>query len=136
MDEAALGERLMTEPVARLATVGRDGAPHLVPVCFALTAGRIVTAVDAKPKSTAQLRRLDHVNHEPRVTLLVDHYEDDWTRLWWVRVDGLAAVTASGADYEEAIAALVARYAPYRTRPPTGPAIVVEPTRWVAWSAS
>lgn len=136
MDEDALRGRLATAPVARLATVGPDGAPHLVPVCFAPVRESIVTAVDAKPKSTSRLRRLDHVRREPRVTLLVDHYEDDWGRLWWVRVDGLAHVTASGPVYEEGITALVARYHQYRDRPPAGPLIAVEPTRWTGWSAS
>ena len=80
-------------PVAALATVRPDGAPHVVPVVFAMAAGRddlIYTAIDAKPKSTQRLRRLDNIENNPAVSLLVDHYDDDWSQLWWVRADGTA----------------------------------------------
>ena len=77
--------------VARLATVAADGAPHLVPVCFALAGDVVYSAVDGKPKRTPDLARLANIAAEPRVALLADHYEEDWTRLWWVRVDGMPA---------------------------------------------
>ncbi len=89
-DEAR--RRFGTAAVARLATIGPDGRPHLVPVTFALDGDRIYTAVDAKPKTTANLRRLRNIDADPRVTLLADHYEDDWDRLWWARADGRAAI--------------------------------------------
>ena len=120
--------------VAHLATVTPEGAPHLVPVTFALDGGVIWWAVDAKPKRHRSLRRLDNIAAEPRVSLLVDHYEEDWERLWWVRVDG----TASAADGEEVgrgLEALAARYAAYRVAAPEGPVVRVEVERWRWWSA-
>ena len=121
--------------VARLATVDGQHRPHLVPVCFALDGATIVTAVDAKPKTTTALRRVANVRANPAVSLLVDHYDDDdWTQLWWARADGDARVLDDGPDHEQAVARLVARYAQYRATPPSGPAIVVTVRRWRGWA--
>jgi PPOX class probable F420-dependent enzyme len=87
-------------------------------------------AVDAKPKRHRNLRRLANIAHEPRVSLLADHYDDDWTRLWWVRADGVARVSASSAA---GLAALRAKYPQYAQSPPAGPFITVEVSRWTAW---
>jgi PPOX class probable F420-dependent enzyme len=125
-------DRLATARVGRLATVTADGRPHVVAVCFALAGGRIVTAVDAKPKATTALARLDNVRATGRASLLVDHYEEDWSRLWWVRVDGPAEVIESAA----AIDALAAKYEQYRASRPSGPVISVEPARWRSWVPS
>jgi PPOX class probable F420-dependent enzyme len=122
-------ERLAAARVGRLATVTAAGRPHVVPVCFALTGGRIVTAVDAKPKATTALARLDNVRATGRASLLVDHYEEDWTRLWWVRVDGPAEVIESDA----AIDALATKYEQYRAARPAGPVIAIAPERWRSW---
>jgi len=91
--------------VARLATVDDTGAPHLVPIVFALVGDVIYSAVDDKPKRHRRLRRLVNVAHEPRVSVLADHYDDDWTRLWWVRADGTAAVLPWIGKPQEADAA-------------------------------
>lgn len=131
MRELAAGTR-----VARLATARPDGRPHLVPVTFALEDDRIVTAVDHKPKSTRELQRLVNIRREPRVAVLFDRYDEDWSQLWWVRVDGEATIEEEGGRFDAAVRALVARYAPYRRRPPEGPVIVVRPTGWHGWSAS
>ncbi|WP_328855164.1 TIGR03668 family PPOX class F420-dependent oxidoreductase [Microbispora hainanensis] len=124
--------------VARLATVGAGGAPRLVPVTFAVLPdgekGTVVTAVDHKPKTTTDLRRLRDIRGNPRVCLLADHYEDDWERLWWVRADGHARVVEGGDERERAVAWLVRKYAQYRDRPPAGPAILVRVERWSGWS--
>jgi PPOX class probable F420-dependent enzyme len=125
-------ERVAQARVGRLATVSAEGRPHIVPVCFALHEGRIVTAVDAKPKATTQLARLDNVRATGRASLLVDHYEEDWAGLWWVRVDGAAAVT----DDDAAIDALVAKYDQYRAQRPVGPVIAIDPERWRSWIPS
>src|SRR5918995_1570537 len=85
-------------PVAMLATVRPDGAPHVVPVVFAVHDDVVYTAVDAKRKSTQRLRRLANIEANPRVSMLVDHYEQDWTHLWWVRADGLAEIHQSGEE--------------------------------------
>jgi PPOX class probable F420-dependent enzyme len=84
--------RFAASPVARLATVRPDGTPHLVPVVFALVGDVVTTAVDHKPKRSTSLQRLANLRAEPRCSLLVDHYDDDWTRLWWARADGRAEV--------------------------------------------
>ena len=135
MDETELRRRFAASPVARLATVRPDGAPHLVPVVFALVGNTIYTAVDTKPKRTNRLQRLVNLESEARCSLLVDHYEDDWSRLWWVRADGRAAV-ADRAEAGEGLAALADRFVQYRLTLPPGPLLVVHVSRWSGWSAT
>src|SRR5262245_39864365 len=93
MDEAEMRTRVRKARVARLATVTPGGAPHVVPCCFAVVGDVVATAVDdVKVKSTPALQRAANVRATPRASLLVDHYDDDWAALWWVRVDGAARV--------------------------------------------
>jgi PPOX class probable F420-dependent enzyme len=125
-------ERLAQARIGHLATVTREGRPHVVPVCFALAGGIVYTAVDQKPKRTRALARLENVRATGRASLLVDHYEEDWSRLWWVRVDGRAEVTESEAGLD----ALAAKYEQYRTARPAGPLIAIEPDRWRSWIPS
>ncbi len=132
-------ERFGTARVATLATVRPDGRPHLVPIAFALDQtvgpGTLWTAVDGKPKRTTALRRLANIEHEPRVSILVDHYEDSWDGLWWVRADGRAEVVPAGSASERAgLDALVAKYEQYRSSSPSGPVIRVTVRRWASWS--
>jgi PPOX class probable F420-dependent enzyme len=134
VDELELKRRFASSPVARLATVRADGRPHIVPVVFVLTGNVVFTAVDAKPKRSSRLQRLANIESEPRCSLLVDHYEDDWSRLWWVRADGEAAVVEPPAA-AQGLAALAERYAQYRELAPTGPLLAVQVTRWSGWSA-
>ncbi len=96
MDEGDLRRRLADSTVAVLATVTPDGRPHAVPVCFALDGAVIYFAVDHKPKRTTDLQRLRNIAANPAVSLLAEHYEHDWNRLWWVRADGIARVLAAG----------------------------------------
>ena len=130
--------RFAEAPVARLASVRPDGSPHLVPVTFALLdEEQIVFAVDHKPKSTNDLTRLANIAAEPRVSFLVDSYDDDWTELWWVRVDGLARVlddATEGDARATALDALAAKYRQYRDVRPAGPVVSTEITRWVEWA--
>lgn len=135
LDPAEARALFASAPVARLATVRPDGAPHIVPVCFAFSGETIYTAVDHKPKTTAALARLRHIAAEPRVALLADRYEDDWSQLWWVRVDGDASLAASSQEREAALAALAAAYPQYAERPPEGPVIAVRPRRFSGWRA-
>jgi PPOX class probable F420-dependent enzyme len=135
LDPAEARDLFASARVARLATVRPDGSPHLVPVCFAVAADMIYTAVDHKPKATADLARLRHIAAEPRVALLADRYDDDWSRLWWVRVDGEAAVVESAQERDRALAALAGAYAQYAGRPPQGPVIAVRPHRFRGWRA-
>jgi len=122
-------EHLAGARVGRLATVTAEGRPHVVPVTFALLGSTIVSAVDAKPKATRALRRLENVRASGRASLLVDHYEEDWSRLWWVRADGPAQVIES----EPAIDALAAKYEQYAAARPAGPVIAITPERWRSW---
>jgi PPOX class probable F420-dependent enzyme len=128
-------DRFAVARVARLATVDADGRPHLVPIVFAVVGDAVWSAVDGKPKSTRALRRLDNIRVNPRVSLLVDHYSDDWTRLWWVRLDGDARIVGrEEAEAAAALAALTAKYPQYQADPPAGPLVRVDITRWSSWS--
>ncbi len=129
--------RLTASRVARLATVDAGGLPHLVPIVFALSGQTIYSAVDAKPKSTLALKRLDNIANNPGVSVLVDEYSEDWTRLWWARADATARILLN--DDPEAVSALVEladRYPQYRSQPPPGPVIALDVTRWSAWAAT
>lgn len=126
--------RFAGAPVARLATVGADARPHLVPVVFAVRHDVVFTAVDAKPKTTRRLRRLANIEHNPRVSLLVDQYDDDWTQLWWVRADGVATIHRDGGVVTTGRAALRAKYPQYEAVPLDGPVIEIVVDRWRGWS--
>ncbi len=127
--------RFAAARVARLATVGAGGTPHLVPVTLAVAGERIVTAIDAKPKRPGRIGRLANIASDERVSLLADHYDEDWRALWWVRADGRAHVVGGGAEMEWAFELLRARYPQYAAVELIGPAIVVEVERWTGWSA-
>ena len=133
----SLRDRAEAAPVARLATVDGDGRPHLVPCCFAFDGDVAYSVVDHKPKRSPALRRLDNIRSNPAVCLLVDHYEDDWSRLWWVRFDGRARIIESGPEHASAIAALCAKYEQYRATPPSsGTVVAIDVTDVRSWAAS
>jgi PPOX class probable F420-dependent enzyme len=127
--------RFTRSPVARLATSTADGSPHIVPVVFALADDIVYTAVDGKPKTTQRLRRLSNVEHNPQASVLVDHYDDDWTRLWWVRADGTATIHSGGAIMDTGYRLLRAKYPQYQSVSLTGPVITVAVHRWSSWQA-
>jgi PPOX class probable F420-dependent enzyme len=130
-----MNERFADARVARLATAGADGQPHLVPLVFAVVDDTIYSVVDAKPKRSTRLRRLANVAANPKVSVLVDHYEDDWRRLWWVRADGTARVVPLDSDEGRlALGRLTARYPQYATTVPPGPVLAIDVERWVSWS--
>jgi PPOX class probable F420-dependent enzyme len=130
-----LRRRVEAAPVARLATIDRQGRPHLVPICFALVGETIYTAVDRKPKRSQRLQRIENARANPQVAVLVDHYEDDWSQLWWVRLRGRARVLEPGEEVERALALLAAKYAQYRAEPPPGPVLAVDLDEWRGWHA-
>ncbi len=125
--------------VGHLATASADGAPHVVPVCFVFDGAFLYSAIDAKPKRVAgpRLRRLQNIQANPRASLLVDHYDEDWTRLRYVLVSGRAETLGGGADCERVLALLCEKYAQYRTMPGfgQGPVIRLTPERVTSWSA-
>ena len=136
MGPAAARALFATARVARLATVTNDGQPHIVPIVFALQDATIYCAVDDTPKRTQRLRRLANIAAEPRVSLLADRYDEDWSRLWWARADGIARIAEPDRpEHELAVRLLTARYEQYAGRPPTGPAILIDVERWSGWSA-
>jgi PPOX class probable F420-dependent enzyme len=134
LTEQVAQERLASVPVVRLATADEQGRPHIVVTAFAVDGDRLYTAVDAKPKRTRDLKRLRNIRANPRVAVLADHYEDDWTRLWWVRADGTAEILDDPATMARPIALLRERYRQYRETPPEGPVIAVTIERWTGWA--
>jgi PPOX class probable F420-dependent enzyme len=133
VDVADARARFAAARVARLATADAAGRPHLVPICFAVAGDTVYSAVDeVKPKATRRLRRLANVAANPAVSLLADHYDEDWSALWWVRADGRGRVLEDAPD---AIALLADRYEQYRAAPPAGPVLAIDVERWSGWSA-
>ncbi len=128
--------RFIDARAATLATAGADGRPHIVPVTFAVAGDVIVFAVDHKPKTTTDLRRLRNIVVNPSVSFLVDVYDEDWGRLWWVRADGDAAVLADPGECAEPLRWLCAKYPQYQARPPSGVVVRTDVTAWSGWSAS
>jgi PPOX class probable F420-dependent enzyme len=122
-------------PVAALATAGADAAPHLVPVVFAVAGDTVYTAVDAKRKSTRRLRRLTNIAANPRVSLLADHYSEDWEQLWWVRADGLATVHHDGEQMAIGYGLLRAKYEQYERTALDGPVVAIAVSHWASWHA-
>jgi PPOX class probable F420-dependent enzyme len=130
---------LRTARVGHLATAAASGQPHVVPVCFALDGARLYWAVDAKPKRTRELRRLRNIAENPRVSLVVDVWDEEWGKLAWVMVEGVAAVVDDGGERTRALDALLAKYAQYRAmdlRVTAGAVVGVTPARVLAWRAT
>jgi PPOX class probable F420-dependent enzyme len=139
VDLAQARARFAAARVARLATAGADGRPHLVPICFAVAGDTVYSAVDdVKPKATMRLRRLRNIAANPAVALLADHYEDDdWTALWWARADGRARLLDPADPAAQPARDLLAgRYAPYRDAPPPGVVVAIDVARWSGWAAA
>jgi PPOX class probable F420-dependent enzyme len=134
VDEQEVRRRVSRARVGRLATVRGDGTPHLVPICFAVVGDTVVSAVDEKPKTTRRLQRLANVEANPAVTLLVDHYDEEWSEVWWARVDGRARVVEDGPERNAAVAALRAKYEQYERVGIAGAAVVIDSDRWSGWA--
>jgi PPOX class probable F420-dependent enzyme len=137
MDEDEARRRFAAARVGRLATVSAQGAPHVVPVAFALVGDVAYSAVDGKPKTTLRLQRLANIAATGRASLLVDEYREDWSGLWWVRFDGSAQVLAvDNSEAGIAFGALTRKYLQYVSEPPPGPVIAVRLTGWRSWEAT
>jgi PPOX class probable F420-dependent enzyme len=128
--------RLTAARVARLATTDPDGRPHLVPIVFVFDADTLYSAVDRKPKRSKTLRRIENARARPDVTVLVDHYEEDWRRLWWIRLRGRARVLDAGEERERALTLLSEKYEQYGVEPPDGPVLAIEIVEVREWSAA
>jgi PPOX class probable F420-dependent enzyme len=136
MDEARMRQLVTIARVGRLATLAPGGRLHLVPICFALEGDVLYSAVDEKPKRSRRLQRIENVRAHPDAAVLVDHYEEDWSRLWWVRLRGRGRVVERGREFELALRLLAQKYDQYRQRPPPGPVLAIEIDEWRGWSAT
>jgi PPOX class probable F420-dependent enzyme len=135
LDPAEARRRFAEGRVARMATTALDGRPHVVPIVFAVDGDVVYSVVDPKPKTSPQLKRLSNIEANPRITLLVDHYEEDWRSLWWVRADGTATVVEEGPERDRTIELLTAKYEQYAEWPDMfGAAVVMRVDRWTSWS--
>jgi PPOX class probable F420-dependent enzyme len=134
MDATVMLRRISDTRVARLATTGVGGRPHIVPITFAIESESVYFAVDAKPKRTTDLQRLRNISANPAVSVLFDHYEEDWSKLWWVRVDGSARILGDEAEARRAMDLLVGRYEQYRHARPGGPVVAISIERMTGWS--
>jgi PPOX class probable F420-dependent enzyme len=134
--EIVLREQVRKARVARLATVDPDGRPHLVPIVFVLEGETLYAAVDAKPKRSLRLRRVDNARERPDVTVLIDHYEDDWERLWWIKLRGRARVLDAGEEADRGMRLLADKYEQYRRQPPGYPVLAIDVREWRGWDAS
>lgn len=132
---AELRQRVEQARVARLATVDDQGRPHVVPICFAVAGDVLYSAVDRKPKRSPRLKRLDNIRANPVVAVLVDHYEEDWSRLWWVHLRGRARVLERGEERRRALVLLADKCAQHRSEPPDDAVIAVELDEWRGWHA-
>jgi PPOX class probable F420-dependent enzyme len=135
IDEAEARRRLAEARVGRLATVGPDGAPHVVPFVFAVHGDTLYWAVDAKPKRSNRIQRLTNIEANPVVQVVVDHYAEDWEAVWWVRAIGRARILSQGAEANHGRALLAAKYPQYRADPPPGPVVAIDIRRVTGWSA-
>jgi PPOX class probable F420-dependent enzyme len=120
--------------VAMLATADAAGVPHVVPITFVVDGATVYSAVDGKPKQGTHLRRHDNIRARPRASLLVQHWAEDWSRLWWVRADGPAKVVEDPSTVEMVARLLMRKYEQYDRVGVGGPVIEVEVTSWRGWS--
>jgi PPOX class probable F420-dependent enzyme len=136
LDEATARVLCGLVPVIRLATTDALGRPHLVVATFAVDGDLIYTAVDQKPKTTRMLKRIRNIRVNPAVAVLADHYDDDWSRLWWARADGFARIITEPRLMAGPVELLSARYPQYESDPPRGPVIAIAVTHWSGWAYS
>jgi PPOX class probable F420-dependent enzyme len=122
--------------VGHLATADAAGVPHVVPFVFALDQETVYWAVDHKPKRSPRLRRLENIRVNPHAEAVVDHFDERWSRLWWVRASGRAREVEDPNERTHALESLAEKYPQYRDRPPDGPVVAIDVDVWSSWEAS
>ena len=139
MDSDEAWARVRAARVGRMATVTRSNRPHVVPFVFVLVqhgdAQVAYWAVDHKPKRSTELKRIRNIEANPAVEFVVDGYEEDWERLWWVRCSGTARVVDDG-ERRQALKALQNKYPRYRNDPPDGPVVAIDIAAIDGWAGS
>jgi PPOX class probable F420-dependent enzyme len=135
VDRNEARRRVAEARVGHLATVDHAGAPHVVPLCFVLHGETLYWAVDQKPKASRDVKRLSNIRVNAAAQVVVDHYEEDWTKIWWVRLTGRARVLEDGPEAGRAMALLAGKFSQYRDQPPQGPAVAIDVTRWSSWES-
>ena len=126
--------------VGRMSTVRADGRPHVVPFVFALTEDgselRAYWVVDRKPKRSAALTRIENLERNPAVEFVVDGYDEDWDRLWWVRCSGAGRIVGSADERIVAMSVLQSKYPQYVEDPPLGPVVAIDIDTVAGWEAT
>jgi PPOX class probable F420-dependent enzyme len=136
MDRRDALHRLAGARVGHLATADPGSIPHVVPLVFVLIGETIYWTVDRKPKRSQDLKRLRNIRANPNVQLVADHYEEDWSRLWWVRVTGHARIVEDDDEANQALAGLGEKYPQYGVEPPYGPVVAIEIARISGWEGA
>ena len=134
MDEIEIRRRAARARVARVGTTDERGRIHLVPIVFAIEGDHLYSLTDAGPRLA---RRLHNLRHDPRVAILIDDYDEDWSKVWWVRLRGTGRVLESGPEWELARRHLREKYPQYATAPAdesAGPVMAVDVEHWSGWS--
>ena len=125
-----------SQPVARLATADRDGLPHVVPVCFVVDADTLYIQIDQKPKKSAKqpLKRVRNLQENPNATVIVDRYDDNWSKLAWLMLRGTAEILTDNEEYHSAQRQLRSRYPQYESMDLSGlPMIAIRIARVTQW---
>ena len=140
MDRDEALARIRSARVARMATVTPERRPHVVPFVFALveqgTEAVAYWVVDRKPKRTTDIQRLHNIEANPAVEFVVDGYEEEWERLWWVRCQGIARIVTDEVERRHALRELQDRYPQYRDDPPDGSVVAIDIDTVRGWEAS
>jgi PPOX class probable F420-dependent enzyme len=134
MDDERMRRLVQGARVARLASVDPTGRPHVVPIVFALEGDTVYHSVDAKPKRGPDLKRIRNIRENPAVEVVIDHYEDDWEEIWWVRLRGSGRIIERGPERDRALALLRDKYPQYQGQPPQGAVIAVDVETWRGWT--
>jgi PPOX class probable F420-dependent enzyme len=134
MDEDEMRRRVAAARVGRVTTIDPDGSPNVVPFVFVLDGDTLYSSVDEKPKRTKELRRLANLRRDPRFMVLVDHYEEDWPTVWWVRLRGRGRVIDAGPERERALRLLREKYSQYEQEAPQGAVVALDVEEWRGWA--
>src|SRR5919106_3558373 len=136
MDQEEMRRRVAAARVARLATIDPDGTPNVVPVVFVLDGDTLYSSVDEKPKRTRELQRLENLRRDPRFMIVIDHYDEDWPAVWWVRLRGRGRVLEGGSEREDALRLLTEKYHQYQHEGPQGAVVALDVDQWRGWAYS